>query len=78
MVWHLQRSGIPKSLYGVQYSCYCPLFCGLVSNAGSGFEGFLLVRGAGEPLHPALALSPVSLTLVLDGVDESIGAVTHV
>lgn len=67
VVWHLQGSGLSKSLYGVQYTCYCLLFCGLVSDARSGFEGFLFVQGAGEPLHPALELLPVSLPVVLDG-----------
>lgn len=73
VVWHLQGSGLPKSLYGVQYTCYCPVFCWLITNAGSGFEGFLFVQGAGEPLHPAQVL----LRWFLTGVDESSGALTH-
>lgn len=64
-----------ESLYGVQYTCYCPVFYGLVSNAGSGFEGFLSMQGAGEPLHPALVF-PSWWSLMEMG--ESIGAVTQV
>lgn len=75
VVWHLQGAGLPKSPYGVQYTCYCPVLCGLVSNATSDFKGFLFVQGAGDPLLP---LSPVSLMVVLvslDGDGESVGAV---
>lgn len=60
MVWHLQGSGLPKSLYGVQHTCYCPIFCGPVSHARSDWEGFLCAGGWGAPPpYPRAVLSRV-------------------
>lgn len=55
-----------------------PVFCGLVSHAESGFEGFLFVQGAAEPPILPSYCHLVSLMVVLDGGGEGVGAVTQV
>lgn len=70
VVWHLQGSGLPRSLYGVQHTCYCPIFCGLVSHARSDWEGFLCARGWGAPPPCPRAVVSLVVVLSLDGGDR--------